>query len=332
MEESPPGVTITGLALAERYFGPLLSPIAATPEQWTAYTEHRRRTNAQHKNVFNRRKRLISDAVAGIEGELDLDDGTLRKCVSVMWRDVEWDDDDVRDAEIGTRIYSLATPKYIDVHIKYHRRPGAYDVEWDYSLGYKIHHQISNPPTRYRNPSTKDAPSSWHTRGGWQSVCWGYYADNDDDIWLNCDYENGPDWRRLEEGEVGLRPGGALDIYEALFGPISTPPSDNADAVLTYRRKLVAGVCLLFAAVGIDYRVACTDEETDGCPEEFMLEGLSDTWVARGIRAACGFQLSDDAEAARLGAEEREEEAAGEDYGDEDEDEEEGSFSDEESL
>ncbi|KAF8130224.1 hypothetical protein EV363DRAFT_1450649 [Boletus edulis] len=284
MAESPPGVTITGLALAEHHFGPLLSPTAATPEQWTAYTEHRRRTNAQHKNVFNRRKRLISDAVAGIEGELDLDDGTLRKCVSVMWRDVEWDDDEVCDAEIGTRIYSLAAPKYIDVHIKYHCRPGAYDVEWDYSLGYKIHHQIDNPPTRYRNPSTKDYPSSWHTRGG---------------------------------------------LAVALFGPIGTPPSDNPDAVLAYRRKLVAGVCLLFAAVGIDYRVGCTDEETDRRPEEFMLEGLSDPWVARGIRAACGFQLSDDAEAARLGAEEHEEEAAGEDYDDEDEDEDEGSFSDE---
>jgi hypothetical protein len=126
-------------------------------------------------------------ASPAVEGELGLDVGTLQKCVSVLWRDIEWDDDAVsghvssipvitsdspspfwypRDAEISARVYSLATPKYIDVHVKYHCRSGVYDVEWDYSLGYKIHHHISEPPTAYRNPSTKDNPSDWHTRGG----------------------------------------------------------------------------------------------------------------------------------------------------------------------
>ncbi|KAF8130234.1 hypothetical protein EV363DRAFT_1219126, partial [Boletus edulis] len=137
--EDPPGVT--GLALAEHYFGPLLSPVAATPAQWEAYTKHRRATNARHGNMLDDRKsRSIRNTVACMEGELGLEEGTLQKCVSVLWRIIEWDDDEPRDAEVNTRIYSPTAPKCIDVHIKYHCRPGAYDVEWSYSLGYKIHH------------------------------------------------------------------------------------------------------------------------------------------------------------------------------------------------
>ncbi|KAG6374084.1 hypothetical protein JVT61DRAFT_4726 [Boletus reticuloceps] len=42
--------------------------------------------------------------------------------------------------------------------------------------------------------------------------------------------------------------------------------------------------------------------------------GLSDKWVAWGIRAACEFQLSGDVEAARRGQEQRIREAACDDY------------------
>jgi hypothetical protein len=115
-------------------------------------------------------------------------------------------------------------------------------------------------------------------------------------------------------GDVELHEEGVLDVHEALFGPIETPSSDNADELLAYRRKLVATVRLLLAAVGIDYEVACTDEETDEGPRDYMLEGLSDKWVARGIRDACGFQLSGDEEAAKRGEEERKKCQAHEDY------------------
>ena len=69
---------------------------------------------------------------------------------------------------------------------------------------------------------------------------------------------------------------GVLDVHETLFGPIDTPPSDDADALLAYKRKPVATMRLLLAAVGIDYEVACTDEETDQWPRKWTLEGLSD--------------------------------------------------------
>lgn len=109
-QSAPPRVA--GLVLAEHCFGPLLSPIVATPAQWITYTKHRRATDARYTNLFGHRKRLISDAVAAVEGDLGLDAGTLP----------------------------------------------IYDVEWDYSLGYKIHQKLSEPPTAYRNPSTKDSP------------------------------------------------------------------------------------------------------------------------------------------------------------------------------
>ena len=197
-----------------------------------------------------------------------------------------------RNADVLVRIYSRAAPKYIDVHIKYHCRSRMYSIEWFYSLGYSIHNRISGEPASYLEPSEDGPPSVWHTRGGLQLICWGYYDD---------DGSYGHRWHRIEVAEMGLHEDGVLDVHEALFGPINTPPSDNADAVLEYRRKLIATARLLFAAVGISYAVACTDEETDERPDDYTLEGLGDKWVARGIREACGFQLSKDAEAKSRG-------------------------------
>ena len=335
-KEPPPGVT--GLALAEHYFGPLLSPTAATPAQWTAYTEHRRGVNAKYRNVFDRQRASISDGVAAIEKELGLDNGALQKCISVMMRMVMRDSVDVsgvrplsccpihghhsqpRDADILVRIYSPAVPKYIDVHIKYHCRSRLYNIEWFYSIGYRICNRISGEPTAYFTPPTDSPPSVYHARGGWQPICWGFYDDEDN---------YGSKWRRIEVADMGLYDEGVLDVHETLFGSIEMPSGDNADAILAYRRKLVATVRLLLATVGIDYEVACTDGERDEGPRDYMLEGLSDKWVARGIRDACGFQLSGDEGAAKHGEEERKESAGRADYyverdsDDEDEDEDE---------
>ena len=65
------------------------------------------------------------------------------------------------------------------MHIKDHYRLRMYMVEWLYTLGYKIHNRATGPPTRYCHPSTDDAPSSWRSRGGWRSICWGSYNDDE---------------------------------------------------------------------------------------------------------------------------------------------------------
>ncbi|KAF8130215.1 hypothetical protein EV363DRAFT_1490437 [Boletus edulis] len=300
--ESDEEVNVEEPPAGEHYFGPLLSPIAATPAQWTAYTEHRRGANAKYKNVFHRRKRSISDSIAPIEVELGLENGTLQKCICILDRLVERDDVDPRNADALVRIYSPAAPKYIDVHIKYHCRSRFYEIEWFYSLGYKIYNRISGSIDYF----------------GWQSICWGFFDDKGN---------YGPKWHRSEMADMGLYEEGVLDVHEALFGPIEKPPRDDADAFLAYRRKLVTTVRLLFAALGANYEVARTEGERDERPRGFMLEGLSDNWVARGIRAACGFQLSSDAEAAIRGKEERRESATQPDfYGEDDEDEDEDGY------
>ncbi|OJA20956.1 hypothetical protein AZE42_03506 [Rhizopogon vesiculosus] len=114
---------------------------------------------------------------------------------------------------------------------------------------------------------------------------------------------------------------GAVDIYETLFGELEKPAT-GSKAKLAYRRSLVRGMRLLLAAAGISYGIACTNDEMDRRPHDYMLEGLGDKWVARGIRNACGFQLKRDAEEARKGAQEREEQGGGHMCSDEDEDDE----------
>ena len=82
-------------------------------------------------------------------------------------------------------------------------------------------------------------------------------------------------------------------------------------------------VRLLFAAVVISYKVACKDGERDEGSYRFGLEGLSDRWMARGIRTACGLQLSGDPEAVKRGKEEHLKEGTrkvDDDYDDDDED------------
>ena len=111
------------------------------------------------------------------------------------------------------------------------------------------------------------------------------------------------------KGGVELNQEGVLDIYEVLFGPIDAPPSNDADAVLAYRQEARCDCASLFAAVGISYKVTCKDGERYEGSYRFGLEGLSDRWVVREIRTACGFQLSGDPEAARRGKEERLKEA-----------------------
>ncbi|KAG1721561.1 hypothetical protein EDB19DRAFT_2029566 [Suillus lakei] len=62
------------------------------------------------------------------------------------------------------------------------------------------------------------------------------------------------------------------------------------------------------------------NDHSDDGPHYLILEGLSDKWVGRGVRNACGLRLARDAEEEREGAQERQEEEKGYDDDSEDDD------------
>ncbi|KAH7930122.1 hypothetical protein BV22DRAFT_1055824 [Leucogyrophana mollusca] len=335
-----------GLELAEATFGPLLSPIPGTTADWQNYTLNRYKTikEAKARNIFPRLKgyespgsddddydmrdgdegivvKNIRRRVRDIEKELGLEDKTLQKCVRVLKCDALLEEiDDPRTVDTLVRFYSPSAPVYIDVHLFYHSRSRLYNIEWSYSLGYRIHRRPSPTPAdaaaiaKELNPGIQ----TMHTRNGWRSISWGLFDDS------NGNY--GPNWRRIEDGEVDLYEDAVLDIYEAIFGkPIESADPGNAEAEIERRRKLVRAVQLLLASVGVGYEIACDDEETDeGYPYGFggggpkkirwTLEGLSDRWFARGVRKACGFQLKKDPEGEIKGKQERMEMAEAPEY------------------
>lgn len=121
------------------------------------------------------------------------------------------------------------------------------------------------------------------------------------------------------------------------------PANTPEDVQHAHREKLVWLVRLLLASVGIRYHIGTKDEELDYPPGSkpkvpepwkskirlagnanpptstspdfnphyielgWSLEGYGDKWLARGIRNACGFQLSRDPEEAAAGKKEAEE-------------------------
>ncbi|OAX34356.1 hypothetical protein K503DRAFT_774637 [Rhizopogon vinicolor AM-OR11-026] len=288
---------LQGLKLANDLFAPLLNPIAGTQSAWNNYSINRLRTTIENGTLLSK---------SSEEDEEDED---------------EYDEDNMpRSVDSFVRIYSLASPTYIDVHLRYYCRPRYSEVEWFYTLGYKIQRR---PPGKAANVSAikkefiEGPPPIVHTRNGWQTLCWGYFDDS------NGNY--GSNWRCIELGEVEMNQEGAVDVYETLFGELEKP-AIGSKAELAYRRSLVRGMRLLLAAAGISYEVACTNDEMDRRPRDYMLEGLSDKWVARGIRNACGFQLKRDAEEARKGAQKREEQGGGHMYSEDEDDEDDSSF------
>jgi hypothetical protein len=193
------------------------------------------------------------------------------------------------------------------------------EIEWFYTFGYKIQRC---PPAEVANISAiekelvEGGPPVVHTRNGWQTLCWGYYDDS------NGNY--GRNWRRIELGKVEVNEEGAMNVYETLFGELEKPAAADPEAILAYQRSLIRGIRLLLAAAGISYEIACTDNEMDIEPRDFMLEGLIDRWVARGIRNGCGLRLDRDAEEARKGARVQQEQARSNGDSEDDEEEEEG--------
>ncbi|KAG1816335.1 uncharacterized protein BJ212DRAFT_1271417 [Suillus subaureus] len=325
---------LQGLELAEHHFGPLLHPIRATQNAWTNYSINRLHTNQKyHTAVSVSRKGFehgsedgseqyaydkcsneawlfdsVKACVSQIEDEMDIENGILQKCITFLWNDTVLDDEEPRSTDHIVRIYSPTTPMYIDVHLKHHRRSRRSEVEWQYSLGYKIQRRpsaMADNAVTIKKELKMGGPPHVYAYNGWQTLCWGCYDE--------CDWNYGERWHRIECGRVELHEEEVIDVHEALFGELEKPAETDSEAMLAYQRSLVRGIRLLLAAVGISYDVACTDDESDDRPYELMLEGLSDKWVARGIRNTCGLRLTRDAEEEREGAKERREEAKGDD-------------------
>jgi hypothetical protein len=199
-----------------------------------------------------------------------------------------------------TRVYSPTRPVYIDIRFNYDRRPRRYSIEWDYSLDFKI----------YSRPGTNDYESKAYYGNVWRSIASGTYD--------NCGRSR-KKWVKVEDANLDLEEDDVKDVYEALWGPLDViQEDDESKQEMDRRRKMVNTVRVLLAAVGIGYAIAIDDDEQDDAENIFILEGLSDKWFARGVRKACGFQLTKDPENEKKGLVEREEEMNRIGYVDED--------------
>ncbi|KAG1816337.1 uncharacterized protein BJ212DRAFT_1354273 [Suillus subaureus] len=246
---------LQGLELAEHHFGPLLHPTRATQSAWTDYSINRLRANRKYHTVVpvsrkgsedgseedseeNEYDEYSDDAwlfdgikvcVSQIEEEMDFENGTLQKCITILWNETVLDDEEPRSTDHIVKIYSPTAPMYIDVHFNYYCRPRWSEVEWFYSLGYKIQRRpsaMAGNALAIKKELKMGSPSDVHTRNGWQTLCWGYYDDSDGNY--------GKRWRRIECGEVGLHQEGVIDVHEALFGELEKPAETDSEAMLAY--------------------------------------------------------------------------------------------------
>ncbi|KDR83809.1 hypothetical protein GALMADRAFT_236202 [Galerina marginata CBS 339.88] len=289
----------------------LPNPESATEKAWESYIENRqdaaeypgRRVQNKDRNgddgnndednggdptiyVLN----SIRDTMENLEVEMGLDEGVLQNSFRLLGCDAEFEDEDnPRTVTTFTRIYSPTRPVYVDVHFAYHCRTRYDSIEWHYKLGFKIH---DRPTTDDYRPSIltafeRQSCEQSYNSNGWHPLAYGYFDDMG---------QHGRRWKRLECRGFGLGYEEIVNVYETLWGPLEEHPERaNEEATYDHRRKLVDSVRLLLAAVGIDYKIACKDDEDDVI-DTWMLEGMGDRWLAREIRKVCGFQLKGDPE------------------------------------
>ncbi|KAG1816363.1 uncharacterized protein BJ212DRAFT_188843 [Suillus subaureus] len=324
-------IDLQGLELAEYHFGPLLHLTRATQNAWTNYSINRLQTNQKYCTLVSDPGKGSGDgpkadeydecswlfdnakaSVSQIEKEMDLEHGTLQKCITIAGNEMLLDagkGTKPRSVDMTVRIYSPSAPMHIDVHFQYYLRSRLSSAQWFYSLGFKIYRRPSataGDVSVIKKDLKKVRPPYVHTRNGWQNLCWGFYDHYDD-----CYGQK--EWRPVERGKVDLHEENVQDVHEVLFGELEKPADNDPEAMLAYRRSLVRGIRLLLAAVGISYDVACTDDEKDEPPRDLTLGGLCETWVGRRIRNVCGIRLVRDAQEEQLGVSLRRYEARGDD-------------------
>lgn len=186
-------------------------------------------------------------------------------------------------------------------------------MEWHYTLGFKIYNR---PGTNdYRPPEIRKFEQGRvdgaYSENGWRSIAYGFFDD--------CG-RYGKKWVRVENAKFSLGEDDVKDAYEALWGPLDDIQGDDGGKEMNRRKKMVNTVHVLMAAAGIRYIIAIKDDEQDDAGRVWMLEGLYDRWFARGVRKACGFQLTEDPENEKIGLQEREKEMRGNNYYDDDDD------------
>lgn len=206
---------LQGLELAEHHFGPLLRPTRATQSAWTNYSINRLQTNKKYHTIVSVSRKgsengsedgsgedseegseeydeyseeawlfdSVKACVSQIEEEMDFEDGILQKCITILCNETVLDDEEPRSTDHLVRIYSPTAPMYIDVHFQYYCRSRWSEVEWFYSLGYKIQRRPSATAGNafaIKKELNNGSPPDVHTRNGWQALCWGYYDDSDE--------------------------------------------------------------------------------------------------------------------------------------------------------
>ncbi|KDQ09073.1 hypothetical protein BOTBODRAFT_58868 [Botryobasidium botryosum FD-172 SS1] len=321
---------LTGLELASSKFR-LINPVSA-PDDAPAWEIYARKRSAEAARAYNAAEapeyedeedrewggdddtRIIyegvHDTIKALEKECGLEDGVLGECVwveSCSLDGLEGPGFAPRNCETYSRIYSLATPAHVDVHFQYHERTRMESIEWNYSIGYKIH-DLAGEDVAFRFTSCGN--KTHRGRPDMRSICWAFYDDDEG--------FRHREWRRVEVFGFDLDQRDVLNIHQALFGPLEPLAADADDAAIAARRcMLVRTVRILLASVGIDYPVRCKEEEDGGEEEnphrnaalDWTLESSSiDQWIARGTRKACGFQLASDPEMERAGVQARKEE------------------------
>ncbi|KAF8890121.1 hypothetical protein BD779DRAFT_1469447 [Infundibulicybe gibba] len=258
------------------------------------------------KNV----KRILK----GLEQEAGMAEGLLQNNVRVTYCDATFEESD--EVVALSRIHPLVGTKHIDVHFSYYCRSRAYSVEWYFTLGYKIS-RPSTPKPSLREFRDRRIDRMYGTQG-WRSIAYGLFDDQG---------KYGRDWTRKEVFSFDMDLDGILDIHEVLWGPLADlPPDASADDQIKQRQSLIRALGVLLASVGVEYDIACKDDQCDYEPSRYgmrggltwMLEGTGDRWFARGARKACGFQLARDPEEERKGQQNREEEARGHNDGEDD--------------
>src|SRR5882762_10000944 len=225
-----------------------------------------------------------------------------------------------------TRIYSIASPSSVDLHLTYHSRSRWESIEWFIGIGYKINSRPS--PNKLPKstdllrqiglPRDSDFSFGMYNVNGWKTF---YKAFFDDERGFS-----GRRWKKYEEKEMGLYEDGLIDLHDTLLGPHPSMEEEKSQDPATdalKRQRLVQTARLLLACVGIDCAIATKDSEKDQLPGwqrggiDWDLEGIP-RWFAREVRKAAGFQLERDANEAKEHAEAVKDEIKG--YYDDDDD------------